>query len=86
MQEMRQPQPTPQNTDEKKPPKTAAVSQPVGLLVCQVQMELASFLDELDQGIDSLAHDELSMDSRDALQAMDSTHLKYCHSRLNQRV
>jgi hypothetical protein len=38
-------------------------------------MELASFLDEFDQGVDSLAHDELSMKSRDALQAMDSTHL-----------
>jgi hypothetical protein len=46
-------------------------------------MELASFLDEFDQGVDSLAHDELSMKSRDALQAMDSTHLMYCHSRVS---
>jgi hypothetical protein len=44
-------------------------------------MELTGFLDEFDQGIDGLAHDELSMNSRDALQAMDSTHLKHCHSR-----
>ena len=48
--------------DEKKPPQKAAFSQiSEDLLVSQIKMKLTSFVDELDQGLNSLAHDELSV-------------------------